>query len=64
MFASVAVAASLLNGCELTKSNNNVCTKMKREWLYNTNNPNREATWNTQAQKDAFRQKMKENNCI
>lgn len=63
---SLILASALLNGCALIKSSNEqqLCTKLKREWTYHTNNPNREAAWATNAQKEQFRQKMRDNNCI
>lgn len=60
------VSASLLNGCAITKPTNQqeLCTKMKREWVYHTNSLNHEAAWTTDYQKEQFKQKMRENNCL
>jgi len=62
----LAVVVSLLSGCAITKPSNqqDVCTKMKREWVYHTSNLNNEAAWTTQYQKEQFKQKMRENNCL
>ncbi|CAM4387673.1 MAG: hypothetical protein LEGION0398_MBIBDBAK_01137 [Legionellaceae bacterium] len=63
---SLLMTSSLLNGCALTKTNNekDVCTKMKRELIYQSNNLNREAVWTTQSQKENYKQKMRDANCL
>lgn len=63
---SLPLILSLLSGCAFNKpaAQADVCTKMKRELIFRTGNPNHEAAWTTQAQKEAFKQKMRENNCI
>ena len=59
------ISITLLASCTLTKHEDQqqLCTKMKREWTYQTQNLNHEAAWTTRYQKDQFKQKMHENNC-
>lgn len=58
-----ALLSATLSGCTLSHAPP-TCDQLKREWLYNTTNPNIEADWTTSTQKDALRQKMIDMNCM
>lgn len=66
LLVSLAAGLALLNGCTLTKPQNQqeLCTQMKRQMIFRSSNPNHEAAWTTHAQKEQFKQKMRENNCL
>lgn len=59
------VMAIALAGCTINPPANQeeLCNKLKREAIYNSVNPNMQATWTTTAQKDALKQQLKANNC-
>jgi hypothetical protein len=39
------------------------CARLKRQDLYNTTNPNYEASWLTNSQQDSLKQQMAKNHC-
>lgn len=59
----IAICSTSLVGCTLSHQPP-TCDQLKSQWLYYTTNPNLEASWNTNGQKEALQQKMTAMNCV
>lgn len=66
LLTAVSLLCGALAGCELNQprlKDDTNCTRLKRQYLYNQTNPNYEANWTTNSQRDSLKKQMEQNNC-
>ncbi len=66
MVSAIGLLCSAMVGCDLNQprlKDDTNCARLKRQYIYNTTNPNYEAGWVTGTQQDSLKKQMEQNNC-
>lgn len=66
LISCISFLCSTMVGCTLNQTrlkDDSNCARLQRQYLYNQTNPNYEAGWVTDSQRDSLKQQMTKNNC-